>query len=60
MELGNQSNDGFEKLRPALEQIANHEPRRHVGRSRSFTNWQNAYFELQAIAKRALTESRAS
>lgn len=43
-----------ETLRPALKQIAEHQPRKHVGRSRSFTNWQNAYFELQQIAKKAL------
>lgn len=55
MECGNSK----ETLRPALEKIANHEPRRHVGRSRSFTNWQNAYWELQAIAKRALLQQKA-
>ena len=52
MECGNSK----ETLRPALEKIATHEPRKHNGRSRSFTNWQNAYQEIKAIAERALKE----
>ena len=43
-----------EIMRPALEEIVAHVPRQHRGRSRSFVNWQNAYWELQGIAKRAL------
>lgn len=41
-------------LLAALKEISEHKPHTHIGRSRSFINWQWSYIHLKSIATKAI------
>lgn len=52
-----QSQSRNREFEEALTDIRNFEPTPHIGRRRTFTNWQHAFYTLQSMAKKVLPQT---